>query len=262
MLRSAPVVRRRTARTMKPNRSARSSVLVAVFASSVVGAWSLGRQEEAAAPTVLRRFVEHEARPAQLEFEVATRTLTVVGEARRPFAFDGATDPKRPVWWTTIGPLDAAPELRYLILEEGRRALDDTNREPTGLPERYLSELFAVVPITFGKEVAGYVNTNAGDLDVKDPSHFRRLTSLTGQTAFLLVGLSGNLDVVIPHDTIEGKFFSGEAEGDGTDQRLGGLQIDLVFEAVLGRLPGSSLRLLGDVNEESLPIERYERERF
>lgn len=247
---------------MKLHHAARSIALSAVFASTVLGAWTLGRQE-GGVPTVIQRFTEHSARPAQLEFEVATRTLTVVGEARRPFAFDAVTDPKRPVWWTTIGPLDAAPELRYLILEEGRRALDDPDREPTGLPERYTtSESIAVLPIRFGREVAGYVNTNAGDLDVRDPSHFRRLSSIDGQTAYLLVGVSGNLDVLIPHDTIEGKFFSGEGEGDGSDERLGGLQIDLVFESVLSRLPSTSLRLLGDVNSESQPIERYVRVPF
>jgi hypothetical protein len=250
---------------MKLHHAARSSALAAVFASSVLGAWSLGRQEAevSTVPTVVRRFTEHAARPAQLEFDVATRTLTVVGEARRPFAFDAQTDPQRPVWWTTIGPLDGAPELRYLILEEGRRALDDPKRELTGLPERYTNdESFAVLPIRFGREAAGYVNTNAGNLDVRDPSHFRRLSSIDGQTAFLLVGTSGNLDLLIPHDSIEGKFFNGEAEGDGSDVRLGGLQIDLVFEAVLGRLPGTSLRLLGDVNNESQPIERYVRVPF
>lgn len=214
------------------------------------------------APPVLQRFVEHAGRPAQLQFDSAQRTLTVVGEARRPFAYDDTTDPDRPLWWTTIGPLDLAPELRFLIHEEWRRALDEGDLEPTGLPQRYDDDPnFAVLPVAFGGEVTGYVNTNPGDLDERDPTHFRRLPSIEGLSAYVVVGTSGNLDLVVPHDAIAARLYAGEGEGDGSAQRLGGLQIDLVFDVALARVPVSSLLWLGPIDRTSAPIERYRLER-
>lgn len=216
--------------------------------------------EAPALPRFIEHFVEHGGRPAHLQFDPSRRRLNVVGEARRPFVLDSTTDPRRPVWWTTIGRLEDAPELRYLLLEEGRRRLDEGERAATGLPELYTTdEGFAALHVRFGERANAYVNTNAGSLDVDDPTHFRRLTTIEGLEAFLLVGQSGNLDLVVPHDSVEGRLFSGEAEGDGSPERLGGLQIDLVLQAELELVPASALDWLGVIDIESRPIERYRR---
>ncbi|MEZ5980313.1 MAG: hypothetical protein R3F34_19170 [Planctomycetota bacterium] len=248
----------------------RSALLAAVPALALLLAAAprvlLGGQEgspagadgAAAASVRVERTIDHLGRPARLSFDVATRELVVVGEAHRPLVF-GKRDGEEGVWFTTIGDLRAAPDLDYVLREQGRRAFDLTDRRDPELPAGYYgSEDFALVPVHFGPRAVVRVNANPGDTDIDDPAHYRTIDA-ADLRAYLLVTDEHRLDLVIPEKAFDGRIFPGEMLGDGSPERSHGVRADLVLSGVLDLLPPRSLEWLGPIDANARAIERYRR---
>jgi hypothetical protein len=180
-----------------------------------------------------------------------------VGEAERPFVYR-EVDEATALWWTTLGSLRDAPELEFLVHEQGRRAAQDPDRDVLDLPDDYRELMsLALVAAELGSEVTARVNANAGDLDPQDPAHFRQLHTVSTLRPYLLLNEEGRLDLVIPATSTEGLWFDGEALGDGSEQRLGGLRLDLCFTARLDLVPDASLEWIETAFEGSTPYRPF-----
>jgi|GEM_PF-4974710 len=239
-------------------------LVVLVTVPAVAAPLLLAPQDELSPPPppgelVLDRFVQYEGRPVHIRFETDARQLVIVGEADRPFVFQ-PNEGHDALWWTTLADLREAPEIEYLVREQARRIVEDPDRDVPQLPESFRrDEDLALVPVRVGTEVKGRVNANAGEIDPKDPAHYRALTTTATLEPYLLVSAEGRLDLVIPATSFEGLFFEGEMEGDGED-RFGGLRLDLVFHGILDLVPPASMQWMGDIALDSLPLREHEPE--
>lgn len=220
-----------------------------------------GVEREASGELVLDRFVQYGGRPLHIRFETETRQLVIVGEADRPFVHQ-ENEGFDALWWTTLADLREAPEIEYLVREQARRIVEDPERDVDQLPERFRTDPdLALVPVRIGTEVTGRVNANEGEVDPKDPAHYRALTTTSTLEPYLLVNAEGRLDLVIPAANFEGLFFEGEMEGEVREgDRFGGLRLDLVFHGILDLVPPTSMQWMGDVALDSLPLRHHEPE--
>jgi hypothetical protein len=208
-------------------------------------------------PLVIDRFIQQEGRAAHVRFSFDDKELVIVGEAERPFVYR-EVDEATALWWTTLGSLRDAPELEFLVHEQGRRAAQDPDRDVLDLPDDYRELMsLALVAAELGSEVTARVNANAGDLDPQDPAHFRQLHTVSTLRPYLLLNEEGRLDLVIPATSTEGLWFDGEALGDGSEQRLGGLRLDLCFTARLDLVPDASLEWIETAFEGSTPYRPF-----
>lgn len=207
---------------------------------------------------VFDRYVQYDGQPVHVHFDSATKQIAIVGAADRPFVYQH-NEGHDALWWTTLADLRGAPEIEYLLREEGRRRATDEERDVTDLPREYrANEELALVAVELGTAVTGRVNANSGEIDPHDPAHYRALTSTSALRPYLLVNAQGRLDLVIPATCFEGLFYDGEMRGEEDEARFAGLRLDLVFHGELAEVPPASLLWLGPIGADSLPMRHFE----